>query len=148
MELLINYSLYRLDLEPFLMEVVGAKKDGRGSCIAPAPSQRMAYQSGLNSDLTKTTWVSLGLKHLLTADSKTQEPTPTPGLIPIENTLRKTSARRSKGAARLEVGRESRGSAVQPQDLPAGAWTLRSGPSRTGTAEARPPSTGTSWRAS
>lgn len=52
MELLINYLLYRLDLEPFPMEVVGAKKDGRGSCFAPTPFQRMAYQSGLNSDLT------------------------------------------------------------------------------------------------
>lgn len=51
MELLINYLLYRLDLEPFLMEVVGAKKDGRGSCIAPPPFQRMVYRSGLNSDL-------------------------------------------------------------------------------------------------
>lgn len=51
MELLINYLLYRLDLGPFLMEVVGAKKDGRGSFIAPPPFQRMAYRSGLNSDL-------------------------------------------------------------------------------------------------
>lgn len=81
MELLINCLLYRLDLEPFLMEVVGAKKDGRGSCIAPTPFQRMAYQSGLNSHLTKMTWVSLGPKHLLPADSKTQEPTL--GLPPI-----------------------------------------------------------------
>lgn len=52
MELLINYLRYRLDLGPFLMDVVGAKKDGRGSCIAPAPFQRMACQSGLNSNLT------------------------------------------------------------------------------------------------
>lgn len=51
MELLINDFLYRLDLEPFLMEVVGAKKYGRGSCIAPPPFQRTAYQSGLSSDL-------------------------------------------------------------------------------------------------
>lgn len=51
LELLMNYLLYRLDPEPFPMEVVGARKDGRGSCIAPTPFQRTAYQSGLNSDL-------------------------------------------------------------------------------------------------
>lgn len=69
-DLLMNYLIYRLDLEPFLMEVVGAKKDGRGSCVAPMLFQRMEYQSGLNSDLTMKTRVSL-----LTADSGTQEPT-------------------------------------------------------------------------
>lgn len=75
MDLLINYLLYRLDLEPFLMEVVGAKKDGRGSCVGPVPFQRMEYQNGLNSDLTKPPRVILGPGHLLTADSGTQEPT-------------------------------------------------------------------------
>lgn len=74
-QLLNDYLLYRLDREPFLMEVVGVKNAGRGSCIAPMPFQRTAYQSGQSSDLTKTAWVSVGPKHLLRADSKTQEPT-------------------------------------------------------------------------
>lgn len=55
----MNYLIYRLDLEPFLMAVVGAKKDGRGICVAPMLFQRIEYQTGLNSDLTMTTGVSL-----------------------------------------------------------------------------------------